>query len=74
MDTTIHISFSSIKLFNLKHDLLSIFPHKCYNSRAITPARIHTIYVRSIYGVQSVITRFHNKFYLILEVDCFILV
>ena len=46
------------------------FPHKCYNSGAITPARINTLYVRSIYGVHSVMTRFHNKFRLILEIDC----
>ena len=57
-------------IIKLKHECYPFFPHKYYNTGAITLARIKTIYVRSIYGVQSVITRCHSKFCLILEIDC----
>ena len=54
----------------IKTLILLIFPHKCYNSGAIILARIYTIYVRNICGVQSVIARFQSKFRLILDIDC----
>ena len=48
-----------MKIIKLIHEV-NHFSTKYYNSRAITPARINTIYARSICGVQSVIKRFHN--------------
>ena len=58
-----------MKIIKLKHEFYPFFPHKCYTLGAITPARMNTIFIRSIYGVQFDITRFLNKFHFILEID-----
>ena len=60
---------SSKKLLNQNMNF-TISPHKCYNLWTITPAIIDTLYVGCIYGVQSDTKRFHNKFRLVLEIDC----
>ena len=65
MDTIIQILLKldlQYEIIKLKHESYPFFSHKCYNSGAITPARINTPYIRCIYGVQSVIARFYSKF------------
>ena len=70
MDTIIQIYCNLLSGMTNYYIKYTHFSHKCYYSGEITPARINTPYVTCIYGVQSVITRFHHKFRLILEIDC----